>query len=534
MKKLYFLSLLFLLVCVPGSGQVKSSFLYSTTMPYGTLDIRTTVSSTSYYYLREGQTFSYRESSPGVRTNSYKDMTSWESNPYLQGHLRYKSGTSDKFVMNYRLLKPINYSASYSAGYPLIVIMHGGVERGNCYYNSCYHGTWDYDPNVNSPRASTSSTNNLLNNDHSLSIGGKQHLDARNLAGTRLPHDPTMPSRAFPGFVLVPQMLNDWDTKSVEDLIRIVQLHVKQYKIDPNRIYIHGLSVGGYAVYEALKRGSWLFAAAMPMCATRDAGIFTHNQQSRVVNIPIWVFQGGKDPNPTPATTKALLDKWRAAGGTPTYTEYADLGHAIWNRAYSEATFFTWLLTKNKANLHVHRGNKVIVRSTGTYPKLYMPQGFFAYQWQKDGVNLSSTSYYISVTSPGTYRGRFSRVANPTSTQWNKWSSSVRITEGTAPSSIEDEVIVVADSLFEEKTLAVYPNPAPADNLNLEYNGDRPVRIRMIDAMGRPIYTTTIDDPNAADAHRLENIPQVPDGLYFLIIDDGVRQYKERVLIQNE
>ena len=123
-------------------AQVKSSYLYNTSMPYGTLDIRTYISSSQYYYLQEGKTFAYRESSPGVRTYKYRDMTSWESSPYAQGNMRYKNGTSDKFVMNYRLLKPVNYTTSYSAGYPMIVILHGGVERGNCYYNSCFHSDW--------------------------------------------------------------------------------------------------------------------------------------------------------------------------------------------------------------------------------------------------------------------------------------------------------------------------------------------------------------------------------------------------------
>src|SRR5688500_12104550 len=152
MKKLYILSVLCMIhvLCL---AQVKSTYLYNTSMPYGTLDIRTKISSTNYYYLQEGKTFSFRESSPGVRTNKYLDMTSFESNPYGQGNMRRKNGTVDQFLMNYRLLLPLNYSTTYADGYPLMLLFHGAVERGNCYYNSCYHSGWAYDPNVNSPPA---------------------------------------------------------------------------------------------------------------------------------------------------------------------------------------------------------------------------------------------------------------------------------------------------------------------------------------------------------------------------------------------
>src|SRR3954463_8047291 len=104
-------------------SQVDTSFIYRTNAPYGTLDIRLAKSTTRYYYLQENKSFSFRESSPGVRTETFTDMTSWDSSPYTQGHLREKNGSSDSFIMNYRLLFPGNYNASIPDGYPLIVMM---------------------------------------------------------------------------------------------------------------------------------------------------------------------------------------------------------------------------------------------------------------------------------------------------------------------------------------------------------------------------------------------------------------------------
>jgi hypothetical protein len=416
------------------SAQVKPEYLYNTTLPFGTLDIRTKISPSTLYYLEENKTFSFRESAPGVRTNTFADITSWDSSPYGEGHMRKKNGTTDEFIMNYRLLKPLNYDPNFSDGYSLIVIMHGAVERGNCYYDECYHSDWNYNPNANVPPAPTNPDNRLLNNDYHLTQSAKEHLVARNLAGTRLPNDPTMPANAFPGFVLMPQMLNVWDSLTVEDMIRVVLLHVEKYKINPDRVYIHGLSIGGYATYEAIKRAPWLFAAALPMSAVTEAGnIFKHNQQDKVVHIPIWTFQGGLDKKPSPEFTQAIVNKFKAAGASIQQTVYPDLSHRVWARAYQEPNFFSWILSKRKNNIHALYGITQINSNTGVFPKLVLPEGFFAYQWEKDGsIVTSATTNRLTVTSAGSYRARFSRKASPGPADWNAWSLAIVIT-ATAP-----------------------------------------------------------------------------------------------------
>lgn len=433
MKRLFTLCIGWLMATTCVYSQVKSNYEYSTSMPYGTLDIRTQISSSDYYYLQENRTFSFRESAPGVRTNKYHDMTSWDSSPYAEGNLRRKTGAIDKFIMNYRLLFPDGYSSTYAPGYPMMVHFHGAVERANCYYDNCYHATPDYNVEENSPPAPTSSTHRLLNNDHNLNVGGKQYLDARNLAGTRKPDDPSMPTRAFPGFVLSAQMFNIWDSLQVEDVIRIVRLVAEQHNIDEDRIYVQGISIGGYAVYESMKRASWLFAAGLPMSAVWDANIFTQNQQGKVAHMPLWIFQGGNDPRPSPAFTENIIDQYRDAGGIVRYTKYPDLSHVVWFSAYGTSDYFSWILKQRKSSLHAFAGNTVIDQSKNQYPRLFFAEGFLAYQWEKDGAILGNETHTLTVTTPGKYRARFSRKSsNPTEAQWNEWSPYVTITqEGT-------------------------------------------------------------------------------------------------------
>ncbi len=422
----------YLLLCQAVYAQVDTTFIYRTNTPYGTLDLRIAKSLTRYYYLQENKTFSYRESAPGVKTNTYTDMTSWDSSPYSEGNLREKNGSYDYFVLNYRLLFPANYSQAYSKGYPLIVMMHGAGERGNCWDSNCFWDTRLWNPLKNYPAAPTTTDHPLLNNDYNLLHGGSQHLAARNLAGNMLPDDPNLPSNAFPGFVLFPQNLNGWTGTNVQDAIKLIRLVVKKYNIDPDRIYVHGLSNGGVATYEVIKRAPWLFAAALPMSAPNEAGIITKGLTPTVANIPLWIFQGGKDTAPTPGRTRGYVKSFRDAGMIIRYTEYSNLGHGVWNTAYAEPDFFSWMLGKNKANIHLYANISTICQNNGKGVQMELADGFYAYQWERDGVLLSDATGAIYVAdTPGTYRARFSRIKNPGPADWNQWSDPVVITSQT-------------------------------------------------------------------------------------------------------
>jgi hypothetical protein len=435
----HFVGLILALTSFNCFAQVDTTFIYNTTTPYGTLDIRIAEASNRYWYLQEDLTFSFRESAPGVKTNTFKDMTSWDSSPYKQGNMRKKSGTTDAFVMNYRLLFPGNYDANYSPGYPIIVMLHGAGERGNCWDLTCYWSDRNWRPTTNTPAAPTTSTHSLLNNDHNLAHGGLPHLTARNLAGGKLPDDPTLQPRAFPGFVLFAQNLNGWESTSSNDVIRLIRLVVKKYKVDPNRIYLHGLSNGGQGCYDVAKRAPWLFAAVLPMSAVNESSVISKGLAPTIAHIPFWTFQGGQDINPTPAKTESYVKAFREAGMDIRYSLYPNLGHGTWNTAYAEPDFFSWMLGKNKSRVHVFYNSPKICTTNGQGARLGFAAGFLAYQWEKDGVVIpGATSNEYIATEAGIYRGRFSRKANPGESDWNAWSQSVEITINSPAKAVID------------------------------------------------------------------------------------------------
>jgi predicted esterase len=438
-NKIAGVSLLFLLLFSVSHAQVDTSYVFNNSTPYGSMDIRIAKSPSNYYYLQEDKTFSFRESAPGVRTGTYLDMTAWESEAYRQGNLREKTDAGDNFVMNYRFLVPQGYSASYAKGYPITIVMHGYGERGNCENELCYHGDRTWSPLTNTPPAPTAVDFELMNNDHNLLHGAREHLSAVNRAGSKLPNDATLGTKDFPGFVLFPQNLNGWDHFAVQDAIRILRLMIKKYNIDENRVYIQGISNGGHGMYEALKRAPWLFAAAIGMSAIDDGFINVQGVAPSIAHIPLWIFQGGKDINPSPNKTRRYIQQFRSAGADVRFTLYPELAHGTWNTAMREPDYFSWLLGKDKSDIHSFENSKVICSAEGT--KLEVGTGFKAYQWQFNGQIIpEATSSVYYATKAGTYKARFSRVSNPTESQWNPWSDAVALTVENPPTATISQI----------------------------------------------------------------------------------------------
>lgn len=281
----------------------------------------------------------------------------------------------------------------------------------------------------------------FLGNDLSLVHAGNEHLQAVYTANGKLAEDPTLPTRGFPGFVVVPQN-EDGSTYVASTFNDVIDLLIAQYNIDPDRIYVHGLSNGGGTSWRITNLRPELYAAVLPMSGVISAGdpMFNSPAIDRIVPIPSWSFQGGTDGEPTPNNTNQIQDKLKVAGATPRFKLYPTVGHGTWGFAYAEPDFFSWMLKQNKRNITVLYGDSTLCPTDNSGVKLALSTGFLAYQWELDGAIMSTvplTSSTITVTQPGTYRARFSRLsANPNTSQWNAWSKPVVIRETAATSPV--------------------------------------------------------------------------------------------------
>ncbi len=119
------------------------------------------------------------------------------------------------------------------------------------------------------------------------------------------------------------------------------QLQAK-YPIDPARIYLTGGSAGGTGTWDLITRGGiGRFAAAVPITGANDP-----SRAPVIARLPIWAFHGAQDDTAPVDNTREMVANLRALGSPIRYTEYPDVGHESWNRAYAEPDLFPWLLAQ--------------------------------------------------------------------------------------------------------------------------------------------------------------------------------------------
>lgn len=336
---------------------------------------------------------------------AYK-MVSWDDSQYEEFEYFVTQNATGPVLdfMNFRLIFPNNYDSSGNTKYPMIVMLHGAGESGRSwtYHYIYYPGDPEFD-----------------NNSKQLLLGGQQHRDAVN-------RDPSN-SRAFPGFVLFAQVQNNgnWDggwldgalSPRGEKVVKIIEHIIDTYNVDPNRIAMHGLSNGAKGVWDVASKRPDLFAAILPMSGVgRELDI----QTTTLTTMPIWLFQGGLDSNPQPTAAEDWINALEAKGSRPRFYLYPDLGHATWNRAYAEPDFFSWILQQDKRNIYVFGGNGETGLCDGGQLTLGFSEGFNAYQWTKDGVDIpGATTTRLIVTQPGVYAVRFQRINGADSLNWD-------------------------------------------------------------------------------------------------------------------
>ena len=165
---------------------------------------------------------------------------------------------------------------------------------------------------------------------------------------------------AYPCYVFAPQcpMKNRWvetDFKAPShevkpqpnkffaySLERIDEL-VAELPIDPGRIYVMGLSMGGFATWEALSRFPEKFAAAVPVCGGADL-----NEVSKFCKVPIRVYHGEKDNIVTVERSRNAVAALQKCGAFPVYVEYPGVGHNCWSQCFNDPELYGWLFSQRK------------------------------------------------------------------------------------------------------------------------------------------------------------------------------------------
>lgn len=146
-----------------------------------------------------------------------------------------------------------------------------------------------------------------------------------------------------PPFILVsPQARSrPWNTDALAALLSHVQ---DNFRVDPDRICVTGLSLGGAGTWELATAYPDRFAAAVPICGYGDP-----QNVEKLREMPIWVFHGAKDDVVPLSRSKQMVDALNDAGADVRFTIYPEADHDSWTRAYATDELYDWILSQKKS-----------------------------------------------------------------------------------------------------------------------------------------------------------------------------------------
>jgi predicted peptidase len=150
----------------------------------------------------------------------------------------------------------------------------------------------------------------------------------------------------FPFIVVSPQCpQDDWWTKKTEILINLLDDIVACYDVDTERVYLTGLSMGGYGSWALASEYPDRFAAVVPIC-----GGGNRIMSITLKDIPIWAFHGAKDSVVPVEESKDVVEAINARGGNAKLTIYPDANHDSWTETYNNHEVYDWLLKHRRSS----------------------------------------------------------------------------------------------------------------------------------------------------------------------------------------
>ena len=203
-------------------------------------------------------------------------------------------------TLHYWFFLPTDYEAqALSGGAPLLLFLHGAGERGD--------------------------------------ESGADIAKVKIHGPPRLLDTPEF-AKNFPCVTVSPQCKNNFAWSPAQLMLLLDHIE-KNYKIDKSRIYVTGLSMGGFGTWMCLNESPNRFAAAAPIC-----GGAKPEWGEKLTGTPIWIFHGDKDPVVVLAFAKRMVEAVQKAGGKKILlTVYEEVGHDSWTQTYDNQLFYDWL-----------------------------------------------------------------------------------------------------------------------------------------------------------------------------------------------
>jgi len=208
-------------------------------------------------------------------------------------------------TLKYLLFTPKGYDASGPKRWPLMLFLHGAGERGSDIWKVTAHGP------------------------------------PKNVA-----QNPDFP------FIVVSPQCPDGEVWSSESLLALLDKVMKELKVDPERVYLTGLSMGGYGTWDLGLKHPEKFAAIVPICGGGEL-IWTllaeGEKKQALQSLGVWAFHGGKDPIVPLDESQRMIDLLKKTGVKDAkLTVYPEAGHDSWTETYRNPELYEWLLSHSR------------------------------------------------------------------------------------------------------------------------------------------------------------------------------------------
>ncbi len=115
-----------------------------------------------------------------------------------------------------------------------------------------------------------------------------------------------------------------------------------KYRADQSRLYVTGLSMGGFATWSIIQQFPDRYAAAIPICGVGDP-----HDVDRIKSLPIWIFHGDADDAVPVEASREMNAALLTIHGNVHYTEFPGVGHVSWEKAYATPELFPWMLAQH-------------------------------------------------------------------------------------------------------------------------------------------------------------------------------------------
>lgn len=223
-----------------------------------------------------------------------------------------------KDTLRYRILMPENFQQGKT--YPVIIFLHGSGERGSNNESQLVHGAdlflkpeirQKFPAIVIFPQCPMNESWNYFEEDTT-----------------------TNPSQLIFPFQKQPSAPEAMVKQLSDSLIRIGEA-------DKDRIYLGGLSLGGFGTYDLLIRFPKYYAAAFPIAGACNVSLMVQKGGK----IPIWIFHGAKDDVVNPKYDRQLYAELKLKNKNVKYSEYPDANHNSWDSAFAEPGLLPWLFS---------------------------------------------------------------------------------------------------------------------------------------------------------------------------------------------